>query len=142
VGWWLEILGERPLEDESYLDTRPEIILGEHAPGPLIDAARLLKGEAMAGFPALALLRTDVGPWEDEDLWLDGATAGRVLADFRRFRAVGRYELVLPELRAEHVRSYWRRDWPGPEAWEAWADKLEALLERAAQEGLWVRVMR
>ncbi len=42
MGRWMEVLRERPLADEPYLTTRPDIVIDAVAPHPLIYAARSL----------------------------------------------------------------------------------------------------
>jgi hypothetical protein len=140
MGRWMEVLRERPPAGEPYLTTRPDIIVDAIAPHPLIYVARYLGRTARANFPMLNRVYFESDAYVDEDLWLDATEASQLLDELRRLRQVCHYEQFIPGLDGRVVLSRWCGD-DDLTAFEQHLVRIESLLQTAAENQFWIRLM-
>jgi len=140
MGKWLEVLTERPADDEPYLETKPEIIINEIAPNPLIGCAKLIAHKYKDELPALYQIRPHSTAYSNESLCLNSQEAKLVLDEFRRIRNVADHKDFINGISAERVQELWEEyNWNNEI--NEWLDKIEESLQLASEKGYWVRIL-
>jgi hypothetical protein len=88
------------------------------------------------------LVRVDVqsDAYVGEHLWLDASEAAELLEETRKLRRICRREEFIQGLHGDRVWDLWRRN-DTSEAFDAWLDRVEHMLEMAVRHEHWVHLM-
>jgi len=136
----MEIMKERPAEGSECPSRHDELLVAEGAPDPLMCAAMALRHADQRHFPMLVRVGVQSDAYVGEHLWLDAREAAELLEETRRLRRLGRREEFIQGLHGDRVWDFWRGH-HASDAFDAWLDRVEHLLEMAGQHGYWVHLM-
>jgi len=147
MGRWMEVVRQRPADGQhDHGHIYEDLIVREIAPHPLMHAFGALcqanpgKREVIReSFPTLEAIALGSPRYSGEDLWLSADELGQLLEEFRRLRRVCRREEYLTGIDGAASYEAWRNSERSDE-FDAWLDKIEALVVDARDSAYWVRL--